>query len=65
MQSYDTFTTYTWFSSTDTTRTLLLLGSCHRDRLNGVEVGFGIGKFLGVFDLQAPVFVGDDVPDKD
>jgi len=53
-------------SSPDTTRTLLLLlGVCHSDRLKNVEVGFGVGEFLDLFDLQAPVFVGNDVRDED
>jgi len=49
-----------------TTGTLLLLGFCRRDRLSDTaEVGFGVGKLLDLLDLQAPVFVGNDVPDED
>ena len=49
----------------DTRRTLLPLSSRRRDRLNKVEFSFGVRELLDLFDLQAPIFVGDDVYDVD
>ena len=53
--------------SSDTRRALLLLSPhpCRRDRLSKVEFGFGVRELLGICDLQAPVFVGNDVDDED
>jgi hypothetical protein len=48
--------------SSDTRGALLLLS---RDRLMKVEIGFGVRELLDLFDLQAPVFVGNDVCDDD
>ena len=52
-------------SSPSTPGTLLLLGFCRRDRLSGVDICFRVGELLGMFNLQAPVFVGDDVRGED
>lgn len=38
---------------------VLPVGFCFRDRLEKVEVGFGVGEFIELLDLQASVFVGD------
>jgi hypothetical protein len=46
------------------TRRALLTRSRRCDRLNVVEFGFGIREVLELFELQAPVFVGDDVYDE-
>ena len=46
-------------------KTLLLLGCRCNDCLNKVKMDFGVGKLLNLLDLQAPVFVGDDVVDHD
>jgi hypothetical protein len=51
--------------SSDIQRTLLLLSSRRCERLNIVEFGFGVRELLELFELQAPVFVGDDVYDED
>jgi hypothetical protein len=42
-----------------------LLAPRRRDRLNKVEFGFGVREFLELFDLQASIFVGNDVCDED
>ena len=57
----------TAFLSSDTRRTLplLLFSPCRRDRFNKVEFGFGVRELLDLFDLQAPVFVSNDVCDED
>jgi len=39
----------------------LLLGFCRCDCLNKIEIGFGVGELLDAGDLQAPVFVGDNM----
>ena len=46
-------------------RTLLLLGRCRTHCLNKVKMAFGVGELLNLLDLQAPVFVGDDMVDED
>ena len=51
--------------SSGTQRKLLPLGFCCRDLLNIVEIDFRVDKLFGHLDLQAPVFVGNDVFDKD
>ena len=43
----------------------LQVGFCFCDNLGRVEIGFGVGELIKLLDLQAPVFVGDDVRDKD
>ena len=48
----------------DTRRTLLPLSFRRRDRLNKVEFSFGVRELLDLFDLQAPIFVGDDIRDE-
>ena len=55
----------TALSSHGTQIILLPLGSCCRDRLNTVEIGFRVGKLFAQVDLQAPLFVGDSVFDED
>ena len=45
--------------------TLLPLGFCRRDCLNSVKIGFRVGKLFTQLDLQTPVFIGNDVFDKD
>jgi hypothetical protein len=57
----------TAFLSSDTRRTLplLLFSPCRRDRFNKIEFGFGVRELLDLFDLQAPIFVGNDVCDED
>lgn len=35
------------------------------DSLEKVEISFGVGELLKLFDLQASVFVGNDVSDED
>ena len=45
--------------------TLPLLGCRRSECLHKVDMGFGVGELLSVFDLQAPVFVGNDVFDED
>jgi len=53
-------------SGTTRTRTLLFLGFRRRDRLNNAtEICFGVGELLDLLDLQAAVFVGNDVPNED
>ena len=42
-------------------KTILRLGFCRRDRLSRVEISFGVGKAFEMFDLQAPIFIGNDV----
>jgi hypothetical protein len=51
----------------DTRRALLIPSPhpCRRDRLSKVEFGFGVRELLRICDLQAPVFVGNDVDDED
>lgn len=44
---------------------MLLVGFSRRDTVEKVEIGFGVGKLLEFFDLQASVFVGNDVSDQD
>ena len=34
-------------------------------RLNEVKMALGVGELLDLFDLQAPVFLGNDVVDED
>jgi hypothetical protein len=51
--------------SSNTRRTLSLLSTCRRDRLGKVEFGFGVRELLDPFELQAPVFIGNDVSDED
>ena len=46
-------------------KTLLLFGCCRNDRLNKVNLAFGVGELFYVVDLQAPVFIGNDVVDED
>ena len=58
-----TFITYGLVVIT-TQRTPLLLGFC-RHRLHKVEIGFGVDELLDLPDLQASVFVGNDVCDGD
>jgi hypothetical protein len=50
-----------------TRRTLTLLSSCHRcrHRLIKVEFGFGVREVLELFDLQVPVFVGNEAYGED
>ena len=38
---------------------------CFRDGLEKVDVGFGVGELVELLDLQASVFVGDDIRDED
>ena len=45
--------------------TLLLLGFCCCDCLNNVETGFRVGELFDLLDLQALVFVCDDMCDED
>ena len=45
--------------------TLPLLGCRRNDCLNKVEMDFGICELLYVLELQAPVFVSNDVIDED
>lgn len=33
--------------------------------LNDFQIRFGVGELIDLFDLQAPIFVGDDVYDVD
>lgn len=43
-----------------------VLYSCYqRNSLAKIGVGFRVGELMELFDLQAPVFVGDDVDDDD
>jgi hypothetical protein len=59
-------TSFTFRTSSFTIiRTLLLLSSRRRDRLNEVEFGFGVRKLLRPLDLQTPVFVGNEMCDED
>ena len=51
--------------SSDTRRTLLFPNPRRCDRLSEIEIGFGVRELLEPFDLQAPVFVGDDIYDED
>ena len=52
--------------SPDARRKLLPLNPCrHRHRLNKVEFGFGVRELFELFDLQAPVFVGNEVCDEE
>ena len=46
-------------------RTLPLLGCRRSECLHKVDMGFGVGELLSVLNLQAPVFVGNDVFDED
>lgn len=46
-------------------RTLLLLCCRRDDCLHKVKMTFGVSELLDMLDLQAAVFVGDDVVDKD
>ena len=41
------------------------LGFCRRNSINSIEISFRVGKLFDQLDLQAPVFVGNDVFDKD
>lgn len=44
---------------------VLLLSFCRCDLLKHVEMAFGVGELFDPLDLQATVFVSDDVPDDD
>ena len=52
-------------SHSATGETLLLLLCYRRNRLHKVEVAFGVGEILDLLDLEAAVFVGNDVGDGD
>lgn len=52
-------------SHSATGETLLLLLRYRRNRLHKVEVAFGVGEILDLLDLEAAVFVGNDVGDGD
>ena len=41
------------------------LGFRRRNSLNSAEISFGVGKLFDPLDLQAPVFVSNDVFDED
>ena len=41
------------------------LGFRRRNSLNSAEISFGVGKLFDQLDLQAPVFVSNDVFDED
>ena len=41
------------------------LGFCGRNSVNSAEISFKVGKLFDQIDLQAPVFVGNDVFDED
>jgi hypothetical protein len=52
-------------SLSGTRSTLLLLSPRRHHRLNEVVFGLGVRELLELFDLQAPVFVCNDVCDED
>lgn len=43
---------------------MLLVVPCCRDGLEKVEMAFGVGELLDLFELQASVFVGNDLSDE-
>lgn len=52
-------------SSSNQRRLVLPIGFCRRSSLEKVEIGFRVGELLAFFDLQASVFVSNNLSDED